>query len=106
MQDRIPLAALAALGERLASDLAAAAERYHVKSDQRDILGYESAIVQAYVAWLTRAAPVPENLRESALLGTWGRGHRWEERELVQRTSEFYRELLAYGVSVEPGETP
>jgi len=106
VQDRIPLAVLATSGERLASDLATAAARYHVKSDHRDILGYESATVQAYVAWLTRGAPVPENLRESALLGAWGRGHRWEERELLQRTSEFYRALLAYGVSMEPGETP
>lgn len=105
MHDRIDLVDLAAFGERLAGDLAYAAARYHVKSDQRDILGYESATVQAYVAWITRGVPVPTNLRESVLLGEWGRGHRWEEQELLQRTSEFYRKLQEQGVSTEP-ETP
>lgn len=104
MQERGDLAALTAFGERLASDLAAAAAHYHVKSDQRDILDYESATVRAYIAWITRGVPVPTNLRESVLLGAWGRGHRWDgERDLVQRASEFYRELQAYGVSTDPG---
>lgn len=104
MPDPFDLVELAAFGERLASDLASAAARYHVKSDQRDILGYESATVHAYVAWITRGVPVPTNLRESVLLGAWGRGHRWEE-QLLQRTSEFYRKLQERGVSTEP-ETP
>ncbi|HEY6728345.1 MAG TPA: hypothetical protein VI197_30250 [Polyangiaceae bacterium] len=107
MQQRKELEALAAFGERLASDLATAAARYHVKSDQRDILGYESATVQAYVAWIERALPVPEHLRESVLLGAWGRGHAWDgELDLVRRASEFYRELRAWGVSTHAARPP
>ena len=92
------LAELIEFGERLASDLDAAAARYHVKSDQRDILDYESATVRAYVALLGHGAPVPSNLRESVLLGAWGGGYPWDERELLQRASEFYRGLQALGV--------
>jgi hypothetical protein len=92
------LAELIAFGECLASDLDAAAARYHVKSDQRDILGYESATVRAYLALLAHGAPVPSNLRQSMLLGAWGRDYPWDERELPQRASEFYRGLEALGV--------
>ncbi|HEU5072700.1 MAG TPA: hypothetical protein VFU02_00970 [Polyangiaceae bacterium] len=93
------VAQLVAFGERLASDLAAAAKRYHVKSDQHDILEYESASVRAYVAWLVCGVLVPTQLRESVLLGEWGRGCPWEERELLLRVSEFYREIEAHGAA-------
>lgn len=89
------VAELIAFGERLAGDLAVAATRYHVKSDQNDILAYESATVRAYVAWLVCLAPIPSQLRESVLLGDWGRGCPWEEPELLLRVSEFYREIAA-----------
>lgn len=94
------LAELVGFGERLASDLAAAAARHHVKSDKHEILGYESATVRAYVALLVLGMPVPAHLRESVLLGEWGRGYSWEEPELLQRASEFYRELQEHGVAV------
>lgn len=87
------LSELVSFGERLSRDLHVAAMRYHVKSDQHDILGYEAGTVDLYLAWLLRGEPVPEDFRESTLLGEWGRRYSWDDVELLHRTAEFYRHV-------------
>lgn len=86
-------AQLIAQGVRLAADLDAASERYHVKSDQRTILEYESAAVTAYARFLAYGTPVADNLKASALLGEWGQSHAWEESDLLRRTAAFHAAL-------------
>lgn len=89
-QDPIELADTA---RALAKSLAKEAARYHVKSDQHEILGYESATVAAYAKELLGGEPVSAHLRESTLLGQWGRGYRWDNEELVTQTALFYQKL-------------
>lgn len=87
------LASFLQSGERLAEDLLAASERYHVRSDQRDILAYESATVRAYLAFFATGTAVPDNLRTSVLLGDWGASFQWPEAGLLERTFAFHEEL-------------
>jgi hypothetical protein len=84
--------------ERLATDLLAASERYHIRSDQRDILAYEAATVHAHLALIAQGTPVPDHLRASALLGKWGADHQWQDTELCMRVSAFYDELRRRGL--------
>jgi hypothetical protein len=83
-------------GQDLAAALEAAACRYHVKDDRRDVLGYEAGTVDAYVLLLRDGTPVPDHLKESTLLGPWGRRLHWQKPELSRRTAAFHEALRRF----------
>jgi hypothetical protein len=87
---------LLSLGADLSRDLRVAADKYDARSTVHLILSYEVMTIDAYRRWLAYGTPVSDDLRASSLLGEWGRGYSWDERELLARTAEFYRLLERY----------
>jgi hypothetical protein len=95
----------ATFGEQLARDLEAAAQRYHVKSDDHDILDYEAAGILEAVRSFRENRGSGANSVESTLLGEWGRHTRSKEPELTKRALEFYRMIAEEKKTAEPGAT-
>lgn len=65
---------------------------YHSKSNNHDILGYESSILKAKCDFLNDGKLIPTNLEESALLSDWGKQLALELPELTNSIKEFYQE--------------
>lgn len=63
---------LAAAGIALASELDILATRYHVKSEDHDILSWEADILRAKSTDAVDDCGLSENLKESVLLSDWG----------------------------------
>lgn len=63
---------IADTGASLAVEIDQLAARYHVKSDEYDILSWEADIIRAKSKDVLENCGLIENLRESTLLSTWG----------------------------------
>jgi hypothetical protein len=76
---------LAAFGLELVNTLDQVSAGYHVKSDQHEIIGWESAVIRAKTKHLQHGAEIAENLKDSIWLGSWGKSYRWSEQELLEK---------------------
>ncbi|MDJ0779155.1 MAG: hypothetical protein QNJ85_14900 [Gammaproteobacteria bacterium] len=83
---------LSEIGLELASELNQLSEQFHVKSDARDILGYEAATVEEEARDLIENCGVSEHLRKSTLLSKWGDSilHQLPDSEIIARVREFH----------------
>ena len=87
---------LSALGLELAKELNLLSQQYHVKSDARDILGYEAVTIEEEAKDLIENCGVREDLRESTLLSKWGEALASELPEITVRVKEFHENYLKY----------
>jgi hypothetical protein len=81
------------LGRDLARESEALSRSFHVKSDQHDILGYEAAVLAARSQYLETGETIQGNLRESVLLGAWGRALASEMPQFAERVAHFHSEF-------------
>ncbi len=82
---------LSQVGLALSRELSELGNTFHVKSDSRDILWYESATIAAKARDLLENCGVPENLQQSTLLSDWGSSLSAEIPQLVERVREFHQ---------------
>ncbi len=90
-------------GRELAAELEECAATFHFKSDAHDILEYEAACVEARVNFLVSGVAVPENCRDSSLLGEWGSGLRADIPVLASKVRAFHEE---FSLVLPPNNSP
>jgi mevalonate pyrophosphate decarboxylase len=83
---------LSDLGLNLSKELSKLADNFHVKSDARDILLYESATLEQEAKDLAENTGVKDHLKESTLLGQWGQSihHQLPDISVIDRVKEFH----------------
>ena len=87
---------LSTLGLELTKELNNLSEQYHVKSDARDILGYEAITIEEEAKDLIENCGVREDLRESTLLSKWGEALAAQIPEITARVKEFHENYFKY----------
>ncbi|MDQ8209756.1 hypothetical protein QEH52_19715 [Coraliomargarita sp. SDUM461003] len=92
-------------GRKLVCLLEKKSEEFHVKSDQHDILGYEAAILNARIDFVEKKKAMPENLRESTLLGSWGASYYSEEWQGLKNTVRAFYTKIPTEPETEPDGT-
>ena len=88
--------ALSEIGQELARELKQLSEQYHVKSDARDILGYEAATIEEEVRDLVENCGVREDLKGSTLLSQWGESISSQLPDITIRVREFHDNYRKY----------
>jgi len=84
--------ALSEVGIDLAKELTVLSENYNVRSDARDILGYEAATVEEEALDLLNRSGVQEHLKESTLLSAWGKTLASQIPEVATRVEYFHEQ--------------
>ena len=82
------------IGKILAFDLLESSGKYHIKSDDCDILGYEAGTVKMIVESNFNHELIKSQIEKSCLMGKWGTETRKKEIEIVKRVNEFYKLML------------
>jgi hypothetical protein len=83
---------LVTVGLQLARELEEESKLYHVKSDDHEVLLWESAIVEERVYAFLEKRELKENLRDSVLTGKWGEHTASICPVLTEKVREFYSE--------------
>ena len=81
---------LIATGLALASELKELSRRYDPRSDDHDILTYESIGIAELIYGMKEGKEPNEKWKESVLLGEWGKHTRQKIPEMTKKVEEFY----------------
>lgn len=77
----------------LAERLEVLSRKYHIKSDDHDILGYEAASIREKLVAKTENRIVRSPLMLSTLLSEWGRSTALQYPEIAEEVRSFHRDI-------------
>lgn len=86
---------LAEAGKALAIEIDELSKKYHVKSDQHEILIWEADILRAKSQDLLNDSGLSENLQTSTLISSWGEGLAKNIPAVANKVIHFHKEYAA-----------
>ena len=87
---------LSELGVLLAAELDQLATKYHVKSDEHEILVWEADIIREKSKDVLLRFGLSENLKESTLLSSWGMTLANKIPKITEKVKFFHSQYAVY----------